>query len=62
MVTYNEWTTAVHTAYKERGGTYTGDTAAELTTVAAQFWQENKEQLLDLAFAAAVEVAKRALA
>jgi len=44
------------------GGTYTEGTAPDLTEQAAQFWQENKEELIELAFAAAVEVAKRALA
>jgi hypothetical protein len=62
MVTYNEWTEAVHTAYKQMGGTYTEGTAPDLTEQAAAFWEANKEQLLELAFAAAVEVAKQALA
>jgi len=61
MVTYSEWTEAVHTAYKEQGGQYNEGTAAELTSLAADFWNQNKEQLLELAFRSAIEVAKRAL-
>jgi len=61
MVEYSEWIKAVHTAYKRQGGTYDEDTAADLVEVAAQFWQENKEQLIELAFDAAVRVAIEAL-
>lgn len=61
MVTYNQWTEAVHTAYKQMGGSYGGDTATELTSLAAEFWQENKDQLVDIDFPTAVDLAKRAL-
>lgn len=61
MVTYSEWTEAVHTAFKELGGSYEEGTTPEITQLAAQFWEENKEELLSLAFDAAVRVAKRAL-
>jgi hypothetical protein len=61
MVNYEQWISAVHTAYKQQGGTYQQDTASRLVQLAAEFWQQNKEELLGLAFDAAVRVAKRSL-
>jgi len=61
MVDYSQWTEAVHTAYKQMGGSYDEGTATELTSLAAEFWNENKEQILELAFEAAVRLARSAL-
>lgn len=57
MVEYSEWVEAVHKAYQKQGGTYDGDTAARLVELAAEFWEENKEEVLELAFEAAVRLA-----
>lgn len=62
MVSYAQWNKAVHTAYKQQGGSYLDETTVQqVTQMAAEFWQENKEELLELAFDAAVELAMRAL-
>lgn len=62
MVDYTEWTEAVHTAYQDLGGTYDDQSVVQrLTELAAQFWNENKQELLELAFDAAVKLAKRVL-
>lgn len=51
MVSYTQWTEAVHEAYKAAGGTYpSGNSVVQaLTRAAADFWNRNKDQLLDLA-------------
>lgn len=62
MVTYTEWTKAVHTAYQQMGGTYEDETIVQrLTELAAEFWNENKEELIEIAFDAAVKLARRVL-
>lgn len=61
MVEYSEWIQAVHTAYQRQGGTYQEGTAAQLVEIAAEFWQENKEELIELALDAAIRVAMRQL-
>lgn len=61
MVEYTEWIEAVHEAFQRQGGTYNEDTAAELVEIAGEFWQENKEELIELAFDAAIRVAMRQL-
>jgi len=59
MVSYTEWTTAVHDAYKAAGGTYpTQGVVQALTRAAADFWERNKEELKGLAVDAAVTVAR----
>lgn len=61
MVEYNEWTRAVHEAYQSLGGTYDGDTAAELIEIAAGFWERNKEELKRIAYREAVRLAENKL-
>lgn len=60
MVSYTEWTEAVHEAYKAAGGTYpSGNSVVQaLTRAAADFWNRNKDELLDLALDAVTTVAR----
>lgn len=61
MVEYSQWTAAVNEAYQNLGGSYDGDTAAELIEIAAGFWQRNKEELKTIAYREAVRLAERKL-
>lgn len=46
MLSYPEWTEAVHDAYKSNGGVYEGrGTAQELTKYASEWWESNKGQI-----------------
>lgn len=48
MVEYTEWVSLGHEVYKAKGGTYDGDTAAELVQVLARFWNRNREELISI--------------
>lgn len=61
MVEYDRWVEAVHEAYQALGGSYDGDTAAELVEIAARFWNRNKEELKKIAYREAVRLAERKL-
>lgn len=61
MVEYVDWVRAVHKAYKQNGGVYESDTAEEIVSIAADYWEENKERILRLAFEAAVRFAEEIL-
>lgn len=45
MVDYTTFIELGHEVFKEKGGTYQEDTAAELVEILAAFWQRNKEEL-----------------
>lgn len=61
MVEYSEWVKATHEAYQQMGGTYAEDTATKLVREAAAFWERNKEELKQIAYREAVEIARRSL-
>lgn len=61
MVTYTEFIEAGHEAYQEMGGTYQEDTAAELVQLLAEFWQRNKEELIEIGKREAKRIIKRNL-
>lgn len=61
MVSYEQWVKAVHEAYKTEGGTYAEGTASELVQLAARFWQRNKDELKEIAYREAVNLARRSL-
>jgi len=61
MVDYSNWVKAVHEAYRAEGGTYAEGTASEIVQIAAEFWNQNKDELRDLAYREAVRLARRSL-
>lgn len=61
MVSYSEWVSAVHAAYKANGGTYSEGTAADIVQLAAEFWQRNKEELKTIGQREAERLARQRL-
>lgn len=45
MVEYTEWTEIVHETFKDAGGDYDQNPATQVTSQAADVWQQRKEQL-----------------
>lgn len=45
MVTYTEWITIGHKVFKQKGGQYGDDTAVEATSVLAEYWSNNTDEL-----------------
>jgi len=68
MVSYPQWTKAVHNAYDGLGGDYrretgrhdTGDVdvVQAITRAASRWWQENKREIKRLAYDGAVKLAE----
>ena len=58
MVTYTEWVSIGHEAFKSKGGTYGDDTAVDVTETLASFWQENKPLLKQASSSEATEIAQ----
>lgn len=60
MVEYSDWVKAMHRAYKNEGGEYGSEAVSQtIVDVAAEVWNEHKEQILEMAMYAAVEFATR---
>lgn len=48
MVEYTEWIELGHEVFKQKGGTYGENTAAELVQELAAFWNRNREDLISI--------------
>ena len=59
MVEYTEWTEIGHSVYKSKGGTYSGrESAQQVTSVLAEYWRENRADLVSASRAEARRVAE----
>ena len=45
MVNYTQWVEIGHSVFTSKGGEYSQSTATEVTSVLADYWNENKESL-----------------
>lgn len=61
MVTYTEFVEAGHEVFQEQGGTYGEDTAAELVELLAEFWNRNKDELIEIGKREAKRIIRRNL-
>jgi len=60
MVEYTNWIEIGHTVYKAKGGTYSGrESAQQVTSVLADYWQENTAQLRSASRSEAETIAQR---
>lgn len=48
MVTYTDVVEVMNEVHREKGGTYGEGTAVEIVQLAAEFWQRNKEELVEI--------------
>lgn len=68
MVSYTEWTRAVHTRFKDMGGDYDGnpsmssqDVVTGITEGAARWWNAEKARIKGLTFQQAVDYADKVI-
>lgn len=61
MVDYTTFIEIGNEVYKEKGGTYSEDTAAELIQVLGEFWSRNKEELKQIGRREAKRIIERNL-
>lgn len=61
MVDYTTFIEIGHEVYKEKGGTYQENTAAELVETLAAFWSRNKDELKTIGRREAKKVIERNL-
>jgi len=59
MVNYTQWTGVVHDVYKSMGGDYGAQGVVQaITRAAAEWWNENKETIIELAVDGARRLAR----